>query len=74
MGKSIELGMFVCKPRKGLFLSVYVDHIELAGKKQNMDNSRKFGWDLDGKKYRIGNVDLFIENCSLIKCSICSYQ
>ena len=26
------------------------------------DNSRKFYWNLDGKKYQIGNVCLFIEN------------
>ena len=35
LGKSSKLGMFVREPRKGLFLSVYVDDIKLAGKKQN---------------------------------------
>ena len=26
------------------------------------DDLKKFCWDLDGKKYRIGNVSLFIED------------
>ena len=29
------------------------------------DNSRKFFWNLDGKKYQIGNVCLFIENTEM---------
>ena len=35
--KSSRWGMFVYKPRKKLFLSVHVDEIESAGKKQNID-------------------------------------
>ena len=31
LGKSSKLGMFIRKPRKGLFLSVYVDDIKLTG-------------------------------------------
>ena len=37
MGKSTKLGMSVCSSKKqGLFLSVFVDDIKIAGKKQNM--------------------------------------
>ena len=34
LGKSFQLGMCLCTSWKGLFLSVYVDDIKLAGKKQ----------------------------------------
>ena len=34
LGKSSNLRMFIRKPRKGLFLSVYVDDIKLAGSKK----------------------------------------
>ena len=38
LGKSSKLRMLVCKPWKGgLFLSVYVDDIKLAGTTQNID-------------------------------------
>ena len=33
VGKSSELGMLICNRQKGLFLSVFVDDIKLAGKK-----------------------------------------
>ena len=39
--------------------SVRTPICRLLGRK---DSSKKFHWDLDGKKYRIGNVCLFIEN------------
>ena len=47
MGKSAELGMSVCSSK--LFLSVYVDEIKMAGKKQYM----VFMW-----KKLMKNVDL----------------
>ena len=38
LGTSSGLGMLICKPRKkGPFLSVFVDGIKLAGRKQNID-------------------------------------
>ena len=37
LGKSSKLGMPIRTPRKELFLSVYVDCIKLAGKRQNID-------------------------------------
>ena len=37
MGKNTELGTHVCSSKQVLFLSVYVDDIKLAGKKQNVD-------------------------------------
>ena len=36
MGKSAGLGMLVCSSKQGLFSSVYVDDLKMAGKKQNM--------------------------------------
>ena len=36
MGKSAELGLPVCSSKQGLFLSVHVDDIQMAGLKQNM--------------------------------------
>ena len=36
LGRSSKLGMLVCKPRKRLFLSVYVDDMKLAVKKENI--------------------------------------
>ena len=38
LGEGFQLGMLVRTPwKKGLFLSVYVYDIKLAGKKQNID-------------------------------------
>ena len=36
MGKSTELGMSLFIENKGLFLSVYVDDIKMAERRQNM--------------------------------------
>ena len=41
LGKSSELGMVIRSPRKGLFLSLYVDDIKLGGKKQNINPTWK---------------------------------
>ena len=52
--------------KQGLFPSVHVDDIKKAGRKQILNpmckKLKKLYWKLDGKKYRIGNVFLFIEN------------
>ena len=37
LGKSSEVGMFFVNREKGLFLSVCVDDVKLAGKKPNID-------------------------------------
>ena len=37
MGEGFQLGMLIRATWKGFFLSVYVDDIKLAGKKQNID-------------------------------------
>ena len=37
MGENSKLGMSLVHREKGLFLSVYVDDIKLAGKKHNID-------------------------------------
>ena len=36
IGKSTELGLFFVFRKQGLFLSVYVDDVKMAGKKQNL--------------------------------------
>ena len=41
VGKSFQIGNVFRQPRKGLFLSVYVDDIKLAGKKQNINPTWK---------------------------------
>ena len=48
LGKSSKLGMLIRYPIKGLFLSVYLDDIKLAGKEQNISPTWKIlmkdGW------------------------------
>ena len=41
VGKSSKLGMFLEKQEKGLFLSVCVDDMKLAGKKQTLSHCGK---------------------------------
>ena len=50
VGKSSELGMFFVNREKGLFLSVYVEEMILAGKKQNLDPM----WKLLNKEVDLG--------------------
>ena len=45
-GKSAKLGMSVCSSKKGLFLSVYVDNIKMAGKRQNVAPM----WEIDERR------------------------
>ena len=46
---------------KRLFLSVYVDHIKLAGKKQNLDPM----WKLLNKEVDLGRTNIFLGSCIL---------
>ena len=47
---------------KGLFLSVYVDHIKLAGKKQNIDPM----WKLLNKEVDLGEPTSFLDHVYLV--------
>ena len=60
-GRSSELGTRICKPRKRLFLSVYVDDIKLAGKKQNIDPM----WKVPMKEVDLGEPTSFLEQVYL---------
>ena len=46
---------------KGLFLSVYVDDIKLAGKKQNLDPM----WKVLRQRSRFGRTNIFLGSCIL---------
>ena len=46
---------------KGLFLSVYVDDIELAGKKQNLDPM----WKVPNKEVDLGEPASFVDHVHL---------
>ena len=47
--------MSLCTSWKGLFLSVYVDDINLAGKKQNLDPM----WKVLNKEVDLGETNIF---------------
>ena len=55
---------------KGLFLSVYVDYIKLAGKKQNLDPM----WKLLNKEVDLGEPTSFLDHvylgCTQRQCEI----
>ena len=59
--------------RKGLFLSVYVDDIKLAGKKQNLDPM----WKLLNKEVDLGEPTSFLDHvylgCTQRQCEISKY-
>ena len=61
-GRKFQIGngLFVHR-EKGLFLSVYVVDIKLAGKKQNLDPM----WKLLNKKSRFGRTNIFPGSCFL---------
>ena len=61
LGKSSKLGMPFCKPRKGLFLSVYVDDKKIVGKKQNLDPM----WKALNKKVDLGEPTSFLDHVCL---------
>ena len=56
-----QLGMLIRAPWKGLFLSVYVDDIKLAGKKQNLDPM----WKLLNKEVDLGEPTSFLDHVHL---------
>ena len=53
--------MSLCTPSKGLFLSVYVDDIKLAGKKQNIDPM----WKVLNKEVDLGGPTSFVDHVYL---------
>ena len=55
------MGMSLCTREKGLFLSVYVDDIKLAGKKQNLDPM----WKLLNKEVDLGEPTSFLDHVYL---------
>ena len=71
LGHSSTLGMFfVYRQKKGLFLSVYVDDIKLAGKNQNIDPM----WKLLNKEVDLGEPTSFFDHvylgCAQTHCEI----
>ena len=61
-GRKFQIGnvsLFIVK--KGLFLSVYVDDIKLAGKKQNLDPM----WKVLNKEVDLGEPTSFLGSCIL---------
>ena len=83
MGKVPTWESLFVHRKQGSFLSVYVDDITVAGRKQNLapmwtqidgtcgscgqDMLRKFCWDLDGQKYRTGQGLLLSGNVDVIE-------
>ena len=61
MGENFKLGMSLCSSWKGLFLSVHVDGIKLAGKKQNIDPM----WTLLNKEVDLGEPTSFLDHVYL---------
>ena len=68
--KVSKLGISLCTSRKRLFLSVYVDDIKLAGKKQNLDPM----WKVLNKEVDLGEPTSFLDHvyleCTERKCEI----
>ena len=64
------LGMLIHTPSKRLFLSVYVDDIQLAGKKQNIDPM----WKVLNKEVELGEPTSFLDHvylgCTQRQCEI----
>ena len=62
LGEGFQLGMLVRTPwKKGLFLSVYVYDIKLAGKKQNIDPM----WKVLNKEVDLGEPTSFLDHVHL---------
>ena len=61
LGEGFQLGSLIRTPSKGLFLSVYVDDIKLAGKKQNIDPM----WKLLNKEVDLGEPTSFLDHVYL---------
>ena len=70
-GKKFQIGkVSLCIVKKGSFLSVYVDAIKLAGKKQNIDPM----WKLLNKEVDLGEPTTFLDHvylgCNQRQCQI----
>ena len=61
LGEGFQLGMFIRTPGKGLFSSVYVDDLKLAGKKQNIDPM----WKVLNKEVDLGEPTSFFDHVHL---------
>ena len=70
LGEGSQLGMLIRTSWKGLFLSVYVDDIKLAGKKQNIDPM----WKVLNKEVDLGEPTSFLDHvllgCTQRQCEI----
>ena len=71
-GRKFQIGnLFLFIVKKGLFLSVYVDNIKLAGKKPNIDPM----WKLLNKEVDLGEPTSFLDHvnlcCTQRQCEIC---
>ena len=70
LGENSKLGMCLCSSWKGLFLSVYVDDIKLAGKKHNIDPM----WKVLNKEVDLGEPTSFLDHvylgCTQRRCEI----
>ena len=70
LGEDFQLGMLIRTPWKGLFLSVYVDDMKLAGKKQNIDPMLK----VLNKEVDLGEPTSFFDHvylaCTHRQCEI----
>ena len=53
-GKKFQIGNACSLTERGLFLSVYVDDIKMAGKKQNIDPM----WKVPMKDFDFGRTDI----------------
>ena len=58
LGENSKLGMSLFASWKGLFLSVYVDNIKLAGKKQNLHPM----WKVHNKEVVLGEPTSFLDH------------
>ena len=71
LGVGFQLGMFICTQWKWLFLSVYVDDITLAGKKQNVNPM----WKVQNKEVDLGQPTSFLDHvylgCTQRPCETC---
>ena len=79
LGEGLQLGMLIRTASKGLFLSVYVDDIKLAGKKQNNDPM----WKLLNNAVDLGEPTSFLDHvylgctqrqCEMIKDIVDGYR
>ena len=69
-GRKFQIGNVFVHREKGLFLSVYVDDIKLAGKKQNIDPM----WKVLSKEVDLGEPTSFLHyvflRCTQRQCEV----